>query len=68
MLSSRDTRFSWSKQDRSLGVPFFRALAHKWRPTVSKRDSEAGTNKSSATSLNGKRTARRVWTPWLWVE
>ncbi len=68
MLSSRHSRFSWGKQDRASSTPFFRTLSSKWRPPMRKRPTEPDqTAKADAKSANGK-TARPVWTPWLWVD
>ncbi len=71
MLSSRNNRFSWSKQDRSPDLPFFRALSRNWRPAVRKKEPEPdaadAAAKNDAKPVDGK-TARPVWTPWLWVD
>ncbi len=69
MLSSREHRFHWSKQDRAAAVPFFRMLARRWRPTVRKPDAQAETtSKKTASRKAAAATAKPVWTPWLWVD
>ncbi len=69
MLSSRDGRFHWSKQDRAAAVPFFRMLARKWRPTVRRAEIRAEATSSKRTARPRNDAANRpVWTPWLWVE
>lgn len=67
MLSSRENRFYWSKQDRSSAVPFFRMLARKWRPTVRRRDAQAETG-SRRSGVKASSNAKPVWTPWLWID
>jgi hypothetical protein len=70
MLSSRENRFSWSKQGREREISFFRMMAAKWRPTVRKRDAQVDA-KAKAASSKAKAAAaasKPVWTPWLLIE
>jgi hypothetical protein len=67
-LSSRHSRFSWGKQDRASSTPFFRSLASQWRPTVRKRPPPPEQTVTTDTKSAGDKTARPVWTPWLWVD
>lgn len=67
MLSSRDSRFSWGKHDRSAARPYSCVVSRKWRPTMRKRvvdNAPLGAAKKPAAGLK----ARPVWTPWLWIE
>lgn len=69
MLSSRESRFSWGKQDRTSSATFFGTRCRQWRPPMRKPPPQPDeTPKTHAgTSARGKAT-RPVWTPWLWVD
>jgi hypothetical protein len=71
MLSSRKTRFQWSKQDRSNDSTLFRSMAQHWHPTV--RTHAADPNdavKAPASILEPTAGSHEAptWTPWLWVD
>lgn len=72
MLSSKHSRFSWSKQDRAPEVSFFRMLHQNWRPTsrVVVVDDQLVTygrhGRKRGTSAQ-RAASKPVWTPWLWV-
>lgn len=69
MLSSRKTRFQWSKQDRGSDVPLFRSMAQRWKPTVHHRDPDlTEAIKSPSPSPEPRPAETPSWTPWLWVD
>ncbi|RAI37972.1 hypothetical protein [Rhodoplanes roseus] len=69
MLSSRKTRFQWSKQDRGGEVTLFRSMAQHWQPPVHRHDSEFDVEvKSSPAHTEPASPETPTWTPWLWVD
>lgn len=71
MLSSRKTRFQWSKQDRGSDVPLFRSMSQHWHPTVRAHAADAEDAVKVSSSIvdphaNSKEAP--TWTPWLWVD
>ncbi|CAL8980499.1 hypothetical protein GJ689_07200 [Rhodoplanes serenus] len=69
MLSSRKTRFRWSKQDRESDQPLFRAMAQQWHPTVRRHapDPEE-TPRLRTRPPDPAGNEAPTWTPWLWID
>ncbi len=69
MLSSRKTRFQWSKQDRSTDQTLFRSMAQRWQPTVHRHDADALDPIRTTTPPEPQAPETPPgWTPWLWVD
>lgn len=71
MLSSRKTRFQWSKQDRGSDVPLFRSMSQHWHPTVRPHAADSDNvvkGPSSVVDPNANGKEALTWTPWLWVD
>ncbi|MDC7789465.1 hypothetical protein PQJ75_24930 [Rhodoplanes sp. TEM] len=69
MLSSRKTRFQWSKQDRGSDVSLFRSMSQRWKPTVHHHDPDLTDAIKSPPPPTEPRPAETPgWTPWLWVD
>jgi hypothetical protein len=69
MLSSRKTRFQWSKQDRGSDVPLFRSMAQHWHPTVRTHGADVDDAKpppARVEPVSGNESA--TWTPWQWAD
>ncbi|MFL9827635.1 hypothetical protein [Rhodoplanes sp. SY1] len=68
MLSSRKTRFQWSKQDRGTDQTLFRSMAQRWQPTVHRHDTDALDTIKTTTPEPPAPDTPPGWTPWLWVD
>jgi len=69
MLSSKNTRFVWSKQDRTPEVSLFRLLCAQWRPTARVlRDAPPDPLRAATLQKKQLKKVKPVWTPWLWVD